>query len=416
MPTEVTTNNTSVTYVNKDVGSRVVSVSPYVEASYTDLFPVVHTGTLSESYKTWIRTPGYHDKISKGQLLPSNPFGKYFRTCGGMIVHVQKFAAQPFEPAHTMTRYFPALSANKYPSFTPDYSEVSSKSLTELKGQSWSAGVAWAEARKTSDMIYDTATRLAKVISSLRKGHLGDAAHVLGLVPSSNQVKRFKKAYGRDPRQAAGNAWLELQYGWKPLLFDIDSAARTLARNVENDFKSTLITISVKTSKLTHEFLSDQTLVFSPVIIGTTDDIIHASYRIVLTYQPNSSVARLQSADLLNPLNIAWELIPFSFVVDWFLPIGNFIANLDATVGKTFVSGSRSVKYKIVRTYSAVKGANSSITTNGIWWWKRDGKEREVLTSFPSQSLPSFDPKLGVQRMFSSLALLSQQASHLRRG
>jgi hypothetical protein len=43
---------------------------------------------------------------------------------------------------------------------------------------------------------------------------------------------------------------------------------------------------------------------------------------------------------LTNPLAVAWELVPFSFVVDWALPIGSFLNQIDASVGWTFVTAS----------------------------------------------------------------------------
>jgi hypothetical protein len=32
---------------------------------------------------------------------------------------------------------------------------------------------------------------------------------------------------------------------------------------------------------------------------------------------------------LLDPATVLWEIIPYSFVVDWFLPIGSYLDNLN---------------------------------------------------------------------------------------
>jgi hypothetical protein len=42
---------------------------------------------------------------------------------------------------------------------------------------------------------------------------------------------------------------------------------------------------------------------------------------------------------VINPLAIAWELYPFSFVIDWFVPIGSVLTAATATAGLEFVSG-----------------------------------------------------------------------------
>jgi hypothetical protein len=37
----------------------------------------------------------------------------------------------------------------------------------------------------------------------------------------------------------------------------------------------------------------------------------------------------------VNPGVIAWELVPFSFVIDWFVPVGNFLSQWTDFVGLT---------------------------------------------------------------------------------
>lgn len=63
---------------------------------------------------------------------------------------------------------------------------------------------------------------------------------------------------------------------------------------------------------------------------------------------------------LNNPIGVAWELIPFSFVCDWFLPIGQKInqlalpRNLGTTVRSVELSNFRySLKCETNRTFSA---------------------------------------------------------------
>jgi hypothetical protein len=51
----------------------------------------------------------------------------------------------------------------------------------------------------------------------------------------------------------------------------------------------------------------------------------------LLLTNPNLGLASRMG--LVNPLSIAWEVVPFSFVVDWFLPVGNFLENLTSLAG-----------------------------------------------------------------------------------
>lgn len=45
------------------------------------------------------------------------------------------------------------------------------------------------------------------------------------------------------------------------------------------------------------------------------------------------SVRTLNALGLANPLLTAWELTPFSFVVDWFMPISDILAYLSSNLG-----------------------------------------------------------------------------------
>jgi hypothetical protein len=54
----------------------------------------------------------------------------------------------------------------------------------------------------------------------------------------------------------------------------------------------------------------------------------------------NQTVRRAVALGVANPASIAWELVPYSFVVDWFVPVGNTLEAMTATAGLDFVKGS----------------------------------------------------------------------------
>jgi hypothetical protein len=61
----------------------------------------------------------------------------------------------------------------------------------------------------------------------------------------------------------------------------------------------------------------------------------------------DATLAEFSSLGLINPLEIVWELLPYSFVVDWFLPIGNWLSSMTADAGFTFQGGSLSCMSKV---------------------------------------------------------------------
>jgi len=107
-----------------------------------------------------------------------------------------------------------------------------------------------------------------------------------------------------------------------------------------------------------------------------------------------------------------WDLIPFSFVVDWFLPIGSVLSRLDAYENNALL---RDVKYRI-ETFKVLWpltkqeledliGNQFSVTTPIKYCWY----DRRILTG-----LGSYDPFAGqsldgltVSQMTQGGALLS---------
>jgi hypothetical protein len=123
--------------------------------------------------------------------------------------------------------------------------------------------------------------------------------------------------------------------------------------------------------------------------------------------------ASLGAMGLTNPLLIAWELLPWSFVVDWFLPVGKFVENMDATAGLTFKDGYLTT-YEVIDSIGTVDGSYLSKTSGvnnikrGIQSRKKVTVYRQKLTDFPSNPAPSFKNPVSLDHMLNAMALLSQ--------
>jgi hypothetical protein len=70
---------------------------------------------------------------------------------------------------------------------------------------------------------------------------------------------------------------------------------------------------------------------------GVTEGTWKTSQRAILYFDLDVEARRIEIG---NPLEIAWELVPFSFVVDWFIPIGDWLGSLDALKGVKQVWGT----------------------------------------------------------------------------
>ncbi|UJQ85214.1 MAG: putative maturation protein [Perrunavirus faecivivens] len=128
--------------------------------------------------------------------------------------------------------------------------------------------------------------------------------------------------------------WMELQYGWRPIINDIAGAYEYIMENHEK-----LMTYSVSANF--KEAVPKHT-----IFTGRNGDILEAEgsrgFRTKVHYLIDLPALRESSRlGLLNPLQVGWDLLPFSFVVDWFIPVANMLEALDATVGTRFISGTR---------------------------------------------------------------------------
>lgn len=111
--------------------------------------------------------------------------------------------------------------------------------------------------------------------------------------------------------------------------------------------------------------------------------------------------------NLGNPIEWAWELIPFSFVIDWGIPVGDYLNALDALKDVKAVKGTLTTKDRFWRrTWS------SAVVNSG--WWYPDGvpkytyesHERGVITSIPLPRIPRWDPSKSWKAVLNGLSLL----------
>lgn len=182
--------------------------------------------------------------------------------------------------------------------------------------------VALGESKETVTYVASRMFTLYRTLKLISRGRFGEAAKVLRSDLSQNASKRLRRNRDRykNPTDLLANSWLEYQFGIKPLVNDIYGAIDAYHQKLQAG-------TAVK-SKGKYQSGSN----------GTT---YRAGYTATVK---NPTLRTLQQLGITNPALAAWELVPLSFVIDWFLPIGNLLQYLDATVGLTNVYGWGSKK------------------------------------------------------------------------
>jgi hypothetical protein len=289
-------------------------------------------------------------------------------------------------------------------------SRASNSLLTKIKSQSVNVAQGIGERKQTMRLIGDTALRLASSLRALKKGDFPSAARNLGVGVPKRAHSRFKKSYPRRQSEAVSQAWLELQYGWKPLLSDVYGAAEQLAKQSNRPIYQKVTARQTLTVPLSYRTKSLQGKATSETVRrGTAKATVIYSCVYVIS-SPN--IAGAKEMGLTNPALLAWELLPFSFVADWFMPIGGYLGTLDATLGCTFSHGYKSVFQSAnSESYVSFNGIDNYSVMQNVFWSSRAEDvryERTTLSGFPSPALPSFKNPASLLHAANAIALLTQ--------
>jgi len=284
--------------------------------------------------------------------------------------------------------------------------------------------VAMAEAGKTASHVAKTATRLYNAFRALRRLHFGDFTESLGLTASATQKRRFLKRRGRVINadkamqqqritEFAAETWLEYTYAWRPLLKDVYDHCEALASAaVKTDYVFRRARGSAKTTRTFVFEGQDSNNCFDWKV--RQDTVRRAS--IEVSYQlPLSGISNVQALGVSNPLEVAWEIVPFSFVVDWFLPVGDLIRSFSAYNGLTFHSGftTTSLVSQKVATFQSngrtVPGGSYTVyrgSGSGRYDDLGEFKNRLPVYMFPSVDSLEFKDPRSFAHAFSAIALL----------
>lgn len=310
-----------------------------------------------------------------------------------------------------------------YPNTTS--AKALNKCLSRSKGMKVNLAQMYGERRQTVGLVINSLNRLVNLAGALKKGNIAEARRLINGSPGKDTVKRVSvwnrdgthvigkrfvhtrkgKTAGLPPGQTFANLWLEYQYGWRPLLGDIYGACEEIA----NTYYAPKM---LRVSATARETIEQKNYLYTGVSHEQCDRIVRNHSHVVFMFQePTEWTNVLSRTGLSNPAHLAWELLPYSFVVDWLVPVGDYLSNLDATVGLNFKKGSTMTRQTIdftSRMVPHVTGYSTLTYSGSVVTRRRDSKSRSVYTSVPNVPLPVVSPSLGTERFLSALSLLTQ--------
>lgn len=242
----------------------------------------------------------------------------------------------------------------------------------KVKGEVINLAQNVAEYRQTCSLFSGLANDIYQTFRSLRRG----------------RIPRGPASWSK----SAANRWLEYQYGLKPVLSDLFKVVEDLA--------------TVNPPPVYRRFRATRNIngrTFSPnpapYVLTRASSYTWSLRSRVTAIISTGSIRRASEYGVINPAVLAWELIPYSFVIDWMIPVGDYLSSLDALVGVDAVfceNGSR-LDFKQASVVSG--GGTGNYDYSSVRRWQ----------GF-SSSLPEFaySPSTSFTAVSNGLALLRQ--------
>lgn len=261
------------------------------------------------------------------------------------------------------------------------------------------------------DALYNEA--LSKMYDKLRGGvdlsvDIGQFQQTRKMLSAADQVVQLASNVrglrsGKGAIRSIGSRWLELQYGWLPLLGTVHECGKKILDYYQE------IPITARGRSKTVTPVRTVSLESPPTVsTGSISD----RCEIKAVYSPDLNFAQIAGRySSLNPASIAWELLPYSFVVDWFYDIGGYIRNLETALvyGNRFRHGYVTYTRKSnrdIRQTGASSDGQYIYDVSGSWTYAC--KRRISLSSMPYPRAPVLNADLGSGRLLNAAALLSQ--------
>jgi hypothetical protein len=221
----------------------------------------------------------------------------------------------------------------------------------KINGETFNMLVFLGEGREALQTIAAASKRIANALRHLRKGNVQKAGAEFFGKKSSKLKKLHPSANGLAVTDDwVSSRWLELQYGWKPLLSDIHAAAAHFAYMQNRPRELTYRKGSPKRdpSQVTSSGGNNYTLG------GTAEHRVSIKAKVTLLNEA-------KMLGLMDPASLAWEKLPYSFVADWFIPIGSYLnaLNVERSLTATYVTSHLYKKVVTSESFRSNTGAKT---------------------------------------------------------
>lgn len=284
---------------------------------------------------------------------------------------------------------------------------MSTQMLNDLKGQRVNLSMALASRKQTANLLASSARTLHRSVTAALKGNFKQAAGAAGL--------RYR------PHKSIADKYLALVFGYRPLMNDIYGLYQELCSEKSNRM---MVVVRGKASERVQRDASR-------IVLNTDSGSWNFGKGVALLEQHDDitqkmswwfeldagSLQDLARNGLTNPAVVAWDSVPFSFVLDWLVPVGRVLNALDAQVGFKYLGGSHTT---FIRSITTVKDVTFEPRSEDTYLKRRYAGSASAhcaasRVEFTRKVVPNPGASLYVQNPFSSFTITSTAALILQR-
>lgn len=308
----------------------VVSTSSYLVGRTTK--SILQSGRVGDKFVDTMYATAYEENtpgtdwcsgvLLTGSSNPANRYGAHRRTMtvatwdGNLGITEIQWAKTPTSAVHAVNA---AIVSN-----------LQNRANVEARLKALDTNLDLAETftglPQTVRLVAERATQVVKAFVALRGRHYRRAADILGL----------RRNWGKHENQA--NVWLEMQYGWLPLLSDIFDGTEEVIKlvNHRNENPVRVVTRRLGSNLLLNAIPSSNSVYERLSAESSARATVEVKLRFAIA---DAFVAYMSQLRIQNPAYIAWTALPYSFVVDWMLPVGDMLSALNGPIGLKFHGG-----------------------------------------------------------------------------
>jgi len=247
------------------------------------------------------------------------------------------------------------------------WDQAVNQALISIQGQKTDWGDSLGELHSSIRSMAESAMTGAAFIRQMRRGQWANAARTLGLRPANLKAAQRNLA----------NHWLAYSYGWRPLaqtMFDTQKVFAEITHRTTRAIEGNGHASESGTVAFTYNGLREQ---------GDWRGGVHCKLTATLD---NPFLRSLNQLGLTNPATVLWEVTPFSFVVDWFLPVGNTLQAMTAGQGLTWHGGQITKRIQEQIVISHITGKETDwvdVVDGGFYAERSESFQRVALAGFP---------------------------------